>query len=237
MRAIGAQLLASRRLLAAACAAALAAAAGDAGAASAAPTIATKIPCVANLGLGGALTVPVTGSGFSPNGVVALSTSTRSDPAPKALASVRADPGGNVTSRVDPPPFHSRTTVEQSFDLIATDVANPANTARSTFRQVRFGFDATPSTGRPARRVTYTARGFLPGKAVYAHFRFRGRTRRDVRVGLPAAPCGIVARKMRLLPTKTRFGTWTVYMDQSPTYSKSTLLQAKGSLVIQRTLR
>jgi hypothetical protein len=230
-------MLVSRRVLAASSAAALAVAAGEAGAASAAPTISSKIPCVANLGIGGALTLPVVGSGFSPNGVVSLSTTTASSPSPKDLGSVNADPNGNVDSRVDPPVFRSTSTVMQSFNLIAIDAANPANTATSTFRQVRFGFDANPDNGRPARRVTYTARGFLPGKAVYAHFRFRGRTRRNVKLGLAGEPCGIVSKKMRLLPTKTRFGRWTIYMDQAPTYSKSTLLQAKGSLVIQRTLR
>jgi hypothetical protein len=230
-------MLVSRRFLAASSAAALAAAAGDAGAANAAPAIATKIPCVANLGIGGALTVPVVGSGFSPNGDVALSTTSASSATPKNLANVRADANGNIASRVDPPAFRSHSTMEQSFNLIASEVANPANTAMSTFREVRFGFDASPSTGRPARRVTYTARGFLPGKPVYAHFRFRGKTRRDVNVGVAGEPCGIASKKMRLLPTKTRFGRWTIYMDQAPTYSKSTLLQAKGSLVIQRTLR
>ncbi|HEV7882932.1 MAG TPA: hypothetical protein VGO81_05140 [Solirubrobacteraceae bacterium] len=230
-------MLVSRRVLAASSAAALAAAVGVASAASAAPTIASKIPCVANLGLTGALTLPVVGTGFSPNGVVALSTSTASSPAPKALTSVTADPNGNIDTRVDPPAFRSTSTVEQSFNLIAIDAANPVNIATSTFRQVRFGFDANPDTGRPARRVTYTARGFLPGKAVYAHFRFGGRTRRDVKIGVAGGACGIASKKMRLLPAKTRFGRWAIYMDQAPTYSKSTLLQAKGSLVIQRTLR
>jgi hypothetical protein len=231
-------MLVLRRLLAAASsAAALAAAAGGARPANAASAIATKIPSVAKLGIGGALTLPLTGSGFSPNGAVALSTSTRSDPAPKELASVHADPSGNITSRVDPPPFRSTATVEQSFNLIAIDTANPANTATSTFRQVRFGFDLRPSTGRPSQRVRYTARGFLPGRTVYAHYRFHGRTRRNVNVGVAAAPCGIVSKRMRLLPTKTRFGKWSIYMDQAPTYSKATLLQAKGSLVIDRTLR
>ena len=112
---------------------------------------------------------------------------------------------------------------------------NPANVATTQFRQVRFGFDARPSTGRPTRKVTYTARGYLPGKPVFAHFRFKGITRRDVLLGTADAPCGIVSRRMRLLPTKTRFGTWTVYMDQERRFSKRTLLQAKGSLSIART--
>ena len=92
-------MLVSRRFLAASSAAALAAVAGDTGAVSAAPTIATKIPCVANLGLGGAMTLPLTGSGFTPNGVVALQTSTRANPKPKDLTSVSADPGGNDDQR------------------------------------------------------------------------------------------------------------------------------------------
>jgi hypothetical protein len=230
-------MLVSRRFLATASAAALAAAAGDAGAASTAPTIATKIPCVANLGLGGAMTLPLSGSGFTPNGVVVLQTSTTAAPAPKNLTSVSADASGNIAGRVDPPAFTSESTVEQSFNLIATESANPANTATARFRQVRFGFDAKPSTGSPSSRVRYTARGFPPGKAVYAHFRFRDKTRRNVQIGVARAPCGIASKTMRLLPAKTRFGTWTIYMDQAPTFSKSTLLQAKGTLLLQRTQR
>jgi hypothetical protein len=226
-----------RRVLAAACAAAIAATAGLAAQASAA-TIATTIPCVANLGFGGALTLPLAGSGFTPNGSITLRTATKSDPTPRDLTTVRADGAGNLPSptRVDPPLLRSATTFKQAFTLFAIDAVNPANVATTAFTQVRFGFDAKPSTGRPSRRVTYTARGFLPGRPVYAHFRFRGVTRRNLRVGVPAAPCGIISKRMRLLPTKTRFGTWTVYMDQVPRYSKNTVLQAKGTLFIRRTL-
>jgi hypothetical protein len=225
-----------RRALAASLAAALAAMAGLAAQASAA-TISTTIPCVANLGFGGALTLPIAGSGFTPNGSVTIRTATPADPTPRDLTTVRADGAGNIaTTRVDPPTLRTATTVKQAFSLVAIDAANPSNAATTTFTQVRFGFDAKPSTGRPTRRVTYTARGYLPGRPVYAHFRFGGITRRDVRIGVAAAPCGIISKRMRLLPTKTRFGTWTVYMDQVPTYSKKTVLQAKGTLFIRRTL-
>jgi hypothetical protein len=229
-------MLVPRRLLAASCAATIAASAGVAAEASAA-TISSTLPCVANLGFGGALTLPLAGSGFTPNASVTVRTATASDPAPRDLTTLRADGAGNVAlTRVDPPVLHSASTVKQAFTLLAIDNANPANSASTTFTQVRFGFDAKPSTGRPTRTVTYTARGYLPGQPVYAHFRFGGITRRDVRIGVAKAPCGIVSRRMRLLPTKTRFGTWTVYMDQVPKYSNKTVLQAKGTLFIRRTL-
>jgi hypothetical protein len=228
-------MLAPRRLLAASCAAAIAATAATATGASAA-TIATTIPCVANLGFAGALTLPLAGTGFTPNASVTIRSASPSDPTARDLTTVRADALGNVPiTRIDPPLLRTATTLQQAFTLLAVDSANPANIASTSFQQVRFGFDARPSTGRPTRRVTYTARGYLPGRPIYAHFRFGGITRRDVRIGIAKAPCGIVSKRMRLLPTKTRFGTWTVYMDQVPKYSKRTVLQAKGTLFIRRT--
>jgi hypothetical protein len=220
--------------LAAACATAIAAAGGGAADASAA-TISTTLPCIRNIGIPNALTLPLLGGGFTPNASVTIRTATSSDPNPRTLATVQADAAGNIAKRIDPPPLHADGTVEQTFTLAATDDLNAANVAATTFREVRFGFDARPSTGRPSRKVTYTARGYIPGQPVYAHFRFGGATRRTVRLGIADSPCGIVAKRMRLLPTKTRFGTWTVFMDQVPKYSKKTLLQAKGTLSISRT--
>jgi|GEM_PF-1767783 len=230
-------MLASRRLIAASCAAACAATAGLAAQASAA-TISTTIPCVANLGFGGALTLPLAGTGFTAGGSVTIRTSSPSDPTVRDLTTLTADAAGNIAAqtRIDPPPLRSPTTIQQAFTLVAIDGANPANVATTTFKQVAFGFSASPDTGKPSRKVTYTARGYLPGKPVYAHFRFGGITRRDVKLGVATSPCGIVSKKMRLLPTKTRFGTWTVYMDHLPTYSKNNkVLQAKGTLLIRRT--
>lgn len=224
----------SRRHFAASCALALTATGALAAEADAA-TIASTLPCVRNIGIPNALTLPLVGAGFAPNSTVTIRTATASDPGARTLTTIQTDALGTIAKRIDPPPLHAATTFEQAFTLTATDSANPANTATTKFRQVRFGFDAAPSTGRPTRRVTYTARGYLPGQPVYAHFRFGGITRRDVRLGVADSPCGIVKRRMRLLPTKTRFGTWTVYMDQTPKYSKKTLLQAKGTLSIART--
>jgi len=138
-----------------------------------------------------------------------------------------------VVGRVEPPALRSQRTMQQTFALVALETTNPVNTATSTFRQVRFGFDVVPASGRPDRPVRYTARGFVPGRAVYAHFRHGGVTRRSVRLGVARSPCGIVSRRMALLPTKSRFGTWLVYMDQSRRFSRRTLLQARGSLVIR----
>ncbi len=156
-------MVAPRSFLAASGAAALAALMGLASPARAA-TITSTVPCVASLGIGVAPTLRLAGTGFTPNAPVAIRTSSPSDPAAKALTTVTANALGVITTAVDPPAFNNDATLDQKFKLLAVDTVNPATTAESTFRQVRFGFDAKPSTGRPDRRVTYTARGLPAGR-------------------------------------------------------------------------
>ncbi len=131
--------------------------------------------------------------------------------------------------------FSSFPAVDETFRLAATDNANPGNVAATTFRQVFFGFRAGPGEAKPGGRVRYTARGFVPARPVYAHFRFAGRTRSDVRLGVAKAPCGIVSRRMRQLPAKTRLGRWIVAMDHSRVFKRNTVLQARGNLFITRS--
>ena len=90
------------------------------------------------------------------------------------------------------------------------------------FEVVRFGLSQAPAAQYPGQPVTYTARGFRPGKPVYMHFRFAGRTRRTVKLGIAAAPCGIVSRTMSALPTKILYGPWQAHVDQTKRFSART---------------
>lgn len=206
-------------------------------------TLAVATPCVVDYQASGLKTLKIVGSGFTPGKVVEIQSATSSKPTPTLADSAIADAAGNVLIERGPLSFDPFDASEQSYTLTATDTGNPANaTAPVSFTQVRFGFNANPARARPSSKVTYTARGFLPGKPVYAHFRFRGKTKRNVRIGVPSSPCGIVSKRMRLLPTKTHFGTWTVYIDHVRTYSPQTakvnpLLSARGGLQITRTFR
>lgn len=207
--------------------------------ATAQTTVATA-PCV--LGpFNGERTVPIAASGFTPNGFVRIFYTHPTYSEPRFGSSVQADAAGNVTltppTQIFPPPFSSFRTREQSFGLVAVDQANQALTASTTFRQVRFGVTVFPSRARPNGRVRFTARGFVPGLPVYAHFRFGDRTRRTVRISDAAAPCGIATRRMRLIPTRVRFGTWQLVVDQSPRYSRETRPQHRSSIFVARTFR
>ena len=194
---------------------ALAAAAAPAGAA-----VVETLPCVQYSA--GEESMPIMGTGFSPNGLVTLSTTTPSDPDPAPLTSAPVDARGVFARATTPPPLASPAVNLQSFNLIATDTTNPAapvQLAPIPFQVVRFGMTMTPAPKRPAQVVTFTARGFTPGKPVYVHFRFRGRTRRTVRLGVASGPCGIVSKRMRAMPTTAYVGQWATYTNQSTQWS------------------
>ena len=210
---------------------AIAAAAGPAGAA----TVRTDA-CVRYVA--GQPTMTIIGGGFNANGFVSLSTITKAKPTPAVFSTSSALANGGFLKRTTPPPFSSINRNLETFALLATDTTNPAAPILATtpFQVVRFGLTTSPTPRRPTSRVTYTARGFDTGKPVYVHFRFRGVTRRTVRLGVARGPCGIASERMRALPTKTRYGTWTSYTNQSRT-SPRKLPYWKDSFTIFRRFR
>jgi hypothetical protein len=219
---------ASRRILAAASATAAALAlAAPAGAATV-----TTLPCVP---LAAGSEMPVGGTGFTPGGRVSVYYATAASPTPIFLTGATADPAGNFNVVVAPPLFAKLNTQLQTYTLAARDETNAAIVASTQYKQVRVGYTTNPETGRPTITATHTVRGFPAGKNTYLHFRYRGQTKRNVKLGKTSAPCGIVSRRMDLLPTRSRPGTWTVYVDQKAVFSPRTRPSLKYSFIIRQT--
>lgn len=208
------------------------------------------LPCVPYVS--GQQTMPIAASGFTPGGLLTLYTSTASSAVPRVLTTARLDALGaflsvpastatapGATQHQLPPPFAPRNRDHQTFTLYGEDKSNPGAPilASTDFQVVRFGMTRQPSPKRPHQRVTFTARGFFPGSRVYAHFRYRGRTRRTVSLGVAQGPCGITSRKMRALPTKIRYGRWRAYIDQSRRFSLRTRPQWIDPFTITRAAR
>ena len=198
-----------------------------------AATITTTTPCVTSFG--GVKSVGLVGTGFTPGRAVLVRATNPDIRTPSLMAEVQADAAGNFPAGTlgMPAVFSSFSAVDETFTLTARDDRG-IEAAPSTFRQVFFGFRAVPDEAKPRGTVRYTARGFVPGRPVYAHFRFAGRTRATVRLGVAKGPCGIVSRRMRQLPAKARIGRWTVAMDHARVFRSSTPLQARGNLHISR---
>ena len=181
------------------------------------------LPCVPYV-QGERITMPVVGAGFTPGSLVRVYTNTGTKP-PLMLTSAPADATGGFGTVTSPPSFSPFDRNLQTFNLFGEDRTNPAAPiiAVSQFQLARFGLTSNPSNPRrPGQKVTYTARGFKPGAPVYIHFRFAGKTRRTVKLGVAKGPCGIVSKRMRVLPTRPRYGNWTRYTNQSRRFSAST---------------
>ncbi len=181
-------------------------------------------------------TMTILGGEFTPNGFVTLATVTKAKPAPAVFSSSPVLPTGGFLKTALPPSFSSFNRNLETFALVATDNTNPAAPiiATTPFQVVRFGLTTKPAPTRPTTKVTYTARGFIPGKPVYVHFRFAGKTRRSVRLGVASGPCGIASQRLRALPTRARYGTWTTYTNQSRKFSAGTRPAWKESFRIFR---
>jgi hypothetical protein len=203
--------------------------------ANAAPTVTTQ-PCVPYIA--GQKTMLLGVAGFAPNGFVEVNTASAASPTPRILTSFRVDGIGGFAEADFPPSFTKSNGNIEEFTLAATDkITNPAAplVAITKFQVVRFGLTRSPTPKKPSSRVTITARGFVPGKPVYVHFRFKGKTYRTVSLGNAEGVCGIAAKKMKALPTKTRYGTWKAYVDQTKKFSVSTRPQWIDSFRIYRT--
>jgi hypothetical protein len=198
-----------------------------------AATVVTS-PCI-GVASGTTNTLPVAGGGYTPGATVTLRYASTIAPTPSFLGTAIVDAAGNFAAAPTPPLFNKFDTQDQTFFLSATDGVNAGIVAVTKFRQVRVGYLTTPPTGKPTRSARHTVRGFPPGKNVYLHFRFGGQTKRNVLVGKASSPCGIVSKRMRLLPTRSRPGRWTVYVDQSKTYKRATRPQLKYTFTITRT--
>lgn len=196
----------------------------------------TTLPCVPVVAaLSSTPTMPITGAGFTPGSLVTLRYATAVSPTPTFLTSITADVAGNFSTAARPPLFNKFDTQLQTFGLSATDGTNPALVAATQYEQVRVGYTTNPRSGKPSRTATHTVRGFPAGKNTYLHFRFRGKTKRNVKLGVAKGVCGIVSKRMRLLPARSRPGVWTVYADQKSKFSKNTRPQLKYSFRITRT--
>lgn len=176
--------------------------------------------------------IGITGTGFTAGATVALSGD--------LTGSAVADAAGRVALQVVAPAIGG--VAPRTLSVGATDQANAANAAPPVaFRLVSrlFGGNyAQAIGGRPRQRTAWRFAGFRPGRPIYGHFRFHGRTRRSYRFGVARGSCGTLTVRARRVPVRTvRAGLWTLQMDQLRRYSPRTADRRVLTFRISRTLR
>ncbi len=192
-------------------------------------------PCYVSLPGTAPQTEPVdlAGTGFAPGVPVDVDVDgRRTNGIPvDAAGRLGGDPANPILT---PSPFIARR--ERAFRIVASQNGQPVATATS--RVTALNVSLSPTRARPSRRITFRGRGFTgPGK-VYAHYRFRNRTRATVSF-TPEGPCGTFTARRRQIPVANPgTGEWTVQFDQQRKYSRvPTTVFVRLTIVVTRVPR
>jgi hypothetical protein len=153
----------------------------------------------------------VVGTGYTPGALVRLEGTDLS-------GSATADAAGNIDTTVRPYLTGGNRVTPKTFTLTASEGGAPLASVSFPVVGDLFMVDANLN-GPPSSTVRWRFAGFQPGKPVYGHYRFGGRTIRNYRFGVAKGPCGTLTARARRLPTKVRYGTWKLKFDSRRSYS------------------
>ena len=173
------------------------------------------------------------GDGFTPNAQVNFSR----DGQPLAPdPPIMADPAGLISATLTLPGLLEG---QQTLNYLATDTANPANTAPLSLLVTATDVTIKPRRGRPERLLTIGARGFFGGgKTLWAHVvRTGGRRARNVEIGRIKGPCKKVRAKRRIFSAGAASGTYRVQFDAFKRYRKNRKYKSTFNVTIFRTVR
>lgn len=200
------------------------------GAATAA-TLGTNLACYVP-----GLTMAVQGTGFTPNagfalggpGTDVLTGNTDASGAFAMLLPVPAE-AAIVPTGTTPVPL----------TLKATETPSGLS-ASTTVKVAPFRFTTDKGRKSPGAKRTWHFSGFLfrPGKPIFGHFRFGGKTRANYRFGVPKGPCGLLTRRAPTIPAHPASpGLWTIQVDYNRTYKPSEKLALTSTLTVFRVFR
>jgi hypothetical protein len=154
------------------------------------------------------------GNGFTPGGLVDVSLNG------KVARTLQVDPAGNLPPQTLQSPYQRRG--EGTFTLTAAERGNPANVVSAPSRTTALTLNLKPATAAPSERVRFRGSGFTAQKGVWAHYLYKGKPRKRVRlVKQMNNPCGTFSIKRRQIPVKhPKEGPWRLQVDQQKRYSR-----------------
>jgi hypothetical protein len=158
----------------------------------------------------------VNGSGFTPGAVVQLKLGSRT-------VTTQANGAGAISTQIKAPDVFTSSPYRESYDLKGAEAANRYNATTIRVRVTSLGMTASPGFAvREGQKIKYAFSGFVSGRPIYAHFRFRSSTRATLKLGVAKSPCGTLTTRAEMIPRGIwRVGTWTVQFDSKRRYSGS----------------
>ena len=183
-------------------------------AAQAAPTIGPLKPCYVTAATASGPQsegMQISATGFTPNSLVDLSIDgTIVD----GGDNLQTDPAGTLgLSSPVPAPFVPSGSV--TFTVTLTEDGNPANTVSATAKSTALGVTLKPRAAPPSQRIRFRGLGFTQDRPIYAHYVYKGKLRKTVRMARRPGECGRFSARRRQIPVRDPgLGIWTVQFDQ-----------------------
>lgn len=173
--------------------------------------------------------VALTGTGFTPNGPVAVKQGQI------ALGNATADAAGSLTGEV---PVQPITANEETVPYTATDQTNAAIVAATAAIRFSRVFVVGRKAGANGLIQRIRARGFTTGgRNLYAHVRRGGRKIKDLRLGRLKGACRALTVKQRFFSAKAKPGNYPIYFDTHRRYRKVRQQQFRRTLTVFRIFR
>jgi hypothetical protein len=173
-------------------------------------------------------TMVVSGAGYTPSSIATLTLD-------GTTSAADTDSTGAFSTTLSAPTTSLKHPGAQQFGLSTRDVTSGAE-ANTTINVAKTGVDGVPAKSKPHKRITWNIAGFPGIKPIYGHWRIRGKTRADHRMGVPQGPCGVLHVKARQIEAKrVLFGLWTVQFDFNRRYDKLTTPRATVKITVFRT--
>jgi hypothetical protein len=155
--------------------------------------------------------VRIVAAGFTPNALVDLSIDGAPYPGGEGL---KAGQNGELPIEPVPAPFVESGSRE--FTVTLSERGNPANTVSATAKSTALGVTVKPKQAKPSDRIRFKGLGFTRPKAIYAHYLYKGKVRKTVRMARKPRECGGFKARRRQIPVKNPgLGGWTIQFDQS----------------------
>lgn len=173
--------------------------------------------------------VNLAGRGYAPGGGVDIDVD-----GARQVTGAPVDAAGNLAPVFAPSPFIARG--DKPFSVTAFQNGQPV--AGGASRVTALAVSVSPRRARPSSRVLFSGRGFTGAGKVYAHYRFKGRTRRTVTLTQKGA-CGTFSARKRQIPVSNPgTGSWTVQFDQQKKYARAPKsVFVRLTIVVTRTVR
>ncbi len=202
------------------------AAGGRAAAAARAATLSVDKPCYVLTKRIPSITI--TGSGYQPYSHVLITSTANVD------ASATANATGKISVKVRAPAPHFSAPSVKTFTFTAKDEnATPAIRASVRVRVAPLGalHGSTPKASglKALTEVTnWSFSGFVPGRAIFAHYTIKGRQVALKAFGVAHGDCGKLRTRAPLYPATPHHASYPVQFDSVKRYSPKTTPRLTG---------